>query len=186
MRKKIIIVILFFCLLEAVHAQKGETSFSAGLFISIPFQGNSYFSSYNFNTGLGLEPSGQYQYTDNSALVIQSELSSYTPTAGIDKITLLSLKGGYSYQLTNSGFYTNALGGIVRESGAIDRRSGIDSGLANNSLKLSFTLGARKRFIIKQTFIDAGIDYISGDEKSRINIKAIISLFRTSSISQAI
>ncbi|HEV8081752.1 MAG TPA: hypothetical protein VGP55_01040 [Chitinophagaceae bacterium] len=181
MSKRIIIIIVMNIvgLFQAAQAQKKEKSISAGLFISFPSDRNHYFSSDNFYNTVGLEVSGQYNFTNKSAIVIQSQLSNYNTKAGLEKFTLFSIKGGYRYQFTNSGFYVNILGGIIKESGNVDRQFRIDSGITQHVAKFSSTLGAGKRFIVKQsTFIDAGIESIADDGKKRINIKADISILR--------
>lgn len=175
----IIIVVNIVGLFQAAQAQKKETSISAGLFISFPSGRHRYFSSEYFYNTVGLEISGQYNFTNKSAAVIQSQLANYNTKAGLENLTLFSIKGGYRYQFTNSGFYVNVLGGIIKESGDVDRQFRIDSGITQHVEKFSSTLGAGKRFIVKQfAFIDAGIESIADDGKARINIKAAISILR--------
>ncbi len=79
MSKTVIIVMIFISLFEAVQAQKGEKSISAGLFLSTPGRGYSYFFDYRLN--IGLEVSGQSNFTNKSSILIQSQLFTFTPNA---------------------------------------------------------------------------------------------------------
>jgi hypothetical protein len=172
MSKTVIIAMILVSLFGAVQAQKGEKSISAGPFLCFPSRGYGYF--FDYGSGKGLEISGQSNFTNKSSILIQSQLSYYRPQAGINNLTLLSLKGGYRYQFGNSGIFTNVLAGILKEFGG-----DINSHFGHGNKSLSFTVGAGKRFTIRKvSFIDAGIEYIDGDGITRTNIKATISLLR--------
>ncbi len=170
MSKTVITVIIFVSLFEAVQAQKGDRSISAGLFLSVPSRGYGY--SFDYRSSIGLEVGGQSNFTNKSSILAQSQLSTFTPNAGINNLTLISLKGGYRYRFGSSGIFTNVLAGLVKQFGGdIDNRFGHDHKSS------SFTLGAGKRFAIKKvSFIDAGIEYVDGDGISRTNIKATFGL----------
>jgi hypothetical protein len=118
-----------------------------------------------------LEALGQYNVSNNGALLLKSTLASwsykrYVTGFGTDRITFLTFQGGYRYQFGGSGFFINGLVGSDIE---------LDDGFAT----ISFTLGAGKRFPIKDIyFIDAGIDLVGGDAESRVNFKALFSLFQ--------
>lgn len=166
MRKTLSIAIIFICILENIQAQKGEKSISVGPLISFPLDN----TTPKFLTGLGLEVIGQYNFSKKSAILLQTSLAFY----GVDDrlgyqmfhSQIFSLKGGYKYQIGASGFFTNVLAGIETES-------------RYSLVFYSFTLGAGKRFTMKNSnFIDAGIDYIAGDTERRINVKATFSLLR--------
>ncbi len=173
MSKTITVVIIFITLFEAVYAQKGDKSISAGPFLSLPSRGYGY--NFNYSSGKGLEINGQSNFTNRSSKLIQSQLSFFSPYAGIKNLTLISLKGGYRYQFGNSGIFTNVLAGILKEFGSDIFNSHFGHGYKT----LSFTVGAGKRFIIKKvSFVDTSIEYIDGDGITRTNIKAAISLFR--------
>jgi hypothetical protein len=78
-------------------------------------------------------------------------------------VTPVTLKGGYRYRLTSSGFYANALLGFE---------------YAYKEVYLPIAAGFGKRFLINgRRFIDAGIDLSSGFV-SRFNIKAVYSLLQ--------
>ncbi len=166
MQKRIITAIVFSSFFITVHAQKGETSIAAGPLLSLPL--NSYSYQNDLNIGIGLEATAQYSVSQKSALLLQLGLASYSlMNAAIGygtRVSLFSFKGGYRYWFQGSGFYANALAGITQSY------DGVIVG--------SFSLGAGKRFILKDSyFIDAGVDFIEGDQ-SRINIKAAFSLLQ--------
>lgn len=168
MTKTVIIVMIFISLLESVQAQKGEKSISLGPLISFPL--DRYIYPRCLKSGVGLEAIGQYNFSNKSALLLQTILASYgirresINYCEVPRSSISSLKGGYRYQFANTGFFTNVLAGI-------DSYDGFTS--------ISFTFGAGKRFTVKNVyFIDTGIDYIDGDTESRVNIKATFSLLR--------
>ena len=106
MSKIIVIVIIFVSLFEAVQAQKGEESISAGPVLVFPM---STFD--NVATGIGLEVDGQYSFTDKSSALIQLQLTRFARIYnyyynGFDHGAhiYLSLKGGYSIKLAIPDF----------------------------------------------------------------------------------
>ncbi len=166
MHKRIITAIVFSSFFITVQAQKGETSIAAGPLLSLPV--SSYPYQNDLNNGIGLEATAQYSLSQKSALLLQLGLVSYSLNTGAigyrTNVSLFSFKGGYRYWFQGSGFYANALAGITQSS--------------DGYIVGSFSLGAGKRFILKDSyFIDAGIDLIGGDQ-SRINIKAAFSLLQ--------
>lgn len=160
MSKKTLILILVVSLVKVAAAQKGEKSISAGPFLSFPQKLYGYPK-----VGLGLEVGGQYNFTNHSSLLLQSQLYSYSRKQYYyDNLTFLSLKGGYRFQFNNSGIYTNALAGIDLEF----PYPGI-----------GLTVGAGNRFKLKDAFfIDAGIEYVEVNPLRRLNIKATFGLLR--------
>ena len=165
MNKKIIIAIIFTSFTAAVSAQKGETSISAGPLFSFPI--SNRFQN-DLSLGVGVEATLQYNLSQKSALLLQLDLASYSlmnrAISHDSRLSLLSIKGGYRYQFINSAFYGNVLAGITQS---------YDGYMAG-----CLALGAGKRFIVKDIyFIDAGLDYITGDQ-DRINIKAAFSLLQ--------
>jgi hypothetical protein len=169
MRKTTIILLLVSVVFAKAEAQKGEKSLAAGLLISFPENRNIiYMDNRSLNTGVGLEGIGQYNFTQKSAALLQLQLTRFSGQVYYNQFSSsfigLSLKGGYRYQFTTSGFYANVLVGV--ETGS------------DGSLNTAAVLGLGKRFAIKDVnFIDAGLDYIIGDI-SRFNIKAVFSLLR--------
>ena len=158
MRKGLISLLLLVSLFESVRAQKGHTSISAGSLISFPLEPYGYYK-----TGVGLEITGQYYLASRSSLLLQIGLTSLGAHYE-ESLTILSLKGGYKYDIGASGFFVNGLVG-----------TDMYDGLAAPSL----TLGGGKRFSVKDVyFIDAGIDLIGGDTQQRVNIKAAFSIFQ--------
>ena len=137
--------------------------------ISFPLRKFGY-QSY-LKTGAGLEAIGQYNFSNKSALLLQITFASYRIRDGLSPypgnlLQLLSLKGGYRYQFGASGFFIEGL-------------AGTDIDLADGFSTISFTLGAVKRFTVREDyFIDVGIDYIDGDAERRLNIKGVFSLLR--------
>jgi hypothetical protein len=174
MRKRILFLLLLSGLLEAVQAQKGEKSIAAGILVVLPENNNTIYSDgRTWNMGVGLEGIGQYNFTQKSAALLQLQLNRFT---GYDygyfyepnvfakvhtSAITLSLKAGYRYQFTPSGFYANVLAGVE-----------------SNGLYTTAALGVGKRFTVKDIyFLDTGIDYTGGFIR-RYNIKAVFSLLR--------
>ena len=156
MRKGLISLLLLVILFQSVRAQKGYSSISAGSLISFPLESHAY------KTGIGLEITGQYYLASRSSLLLQIGLTSLGAKYG-ENLTIISLKGGYKYDIGPSGFFVNGLVGtdIYNGPGA------------------SFTLGGGKRFFVKDVyFIDAGIDLIGGDTQQRVNIKVAFSILQ--------
>ena len=78
--------------------------------------------------------------------------------------SIISLKGGYKYDIGSSGFFVNGL---------------VGTDINNGAPAPSLTLGGGKRFSVKDVyFIDAGIDLIAGDTQGRVNIKAAFSILQ--------
>lgn len=163
MIKTVIFIILFVSFFGAVQGQKGAISISAGPLVTFPPED---YGPYRYATGFGLETIGQYNFTNKSALLLQIQFTHFRVRIydfTDSTYTSLSIKGGYRYQFTNSGFYANVL-------------TGIETGW--EGYNISPALGAGKRFTIKDVyFIDAGVDLISGSP-SRLNIKAVSSLLQ--------
>ncbi len=109
MSKILIIVIIFISLFEAVQAQKGTKSISAGPLISFPLDKYVYQSC--LKPGAGLEAVGQYNFSNKSALLLQISIASYAIRREIinycegSRASISSLKGGYRYQFANYLFY---------------------------------------------------------------------------------
>ena len=174
MRKStIILFVVITGLLSKAEAQKGEKSIAAGVVVALPE--NKYSNSSDgrtWNMGVGLEGIGQYNFTQKSAALLQLQLNRFTgydyyftePNV-LSKVhtsaMTLSLKAGYRYQFTPSGFYANVLAGVE-----------------SNGLYPVAALGVGKRFTVKDIyFLDTGIDYTGGFTR-RYNIKAVFSLLR--------
>ncbi len=167
MRKRPVFLILVIGLFQNVEAQKGDKSISAGPLISFPLRGNVI---PDVKTGIGIEATGQYNTSTKSALLLQAGLTSFPVQETMNRyntrFTLLSLKGGYKYDMGSSGVFINGLVG-----------TDIEAGFST----ISFTIGGGKRFYVKGGhFIDAGIDYIDGDTERRLNIKVAFSLLQRS------
>ncbi len=171
MGKRTIILLLVTGLFRMAEAQKGEKSIAGGLLLAFPENTNIiYMDNRTWNTGVGLEAIGQYNFTEKSAALLQLQLTRFTGRAYYYPDThfpaafmSLSLKGGYRYQFTASGFYTNVFAGV--ESG-------------NDGWSIPAALGFGKRFTVKDVyFLDAGIDYTGGYIR-RYNIKLVFSLLR--------
>ena len=175
MRNTSIILLLITALSAKAEAQKGEKSIAAGLLVAFPVNHTVYSDYRTWNIGVGLEAIGQYNFTKKSAALLQLQLTRFTGyryyyydnnryTHHSTSFISLSLKGGYRYQFTTTGFYANVLVGV--EQGG--------RGYYNTST----ALGVGKRFPVKDIyFIDAGLDYVSGNI-NRYNIKAVFSLRR--------
>ena len=162
MRKGLISLLLLVSLFESVRAQKGYKSISAGPLISFPLQSHELAI---YKTGIGLEITGQYYLASRSSLLLQIGYTSLGAKPGSyqENLKLISLKGGYKYDIGPSGFFVNGLVGtdIYNGPGA------------------SLTLGGGKRFSVKDVyFIDAGIDLIGGDTPERVNIKVAFGIFQ--------
>lgn len=172
MNKKAICYLLLTLLLAKAEAQKGEKSLAAGVLAAISDNNSTPYNGYEYSwrTGAGLDVTGQCNITDKSSLLLQFQVtrfrgsSSYTSLLNEPVVTTISLKGGYSYQLTSSGFYLNVLIGLE---------------YANHETYLPAALGVGKRITVNDKyFVDAGIDF-TGGFVSRFNLKAIFSLLRS-------
>jgi hypothetical protein len=164
MSKSLILIGVFFFLFITLWAQKGERSIAVGLLYALPNKEDVY--PQDISNGVGLEGIFQYNFTDKSAILFQLQTTFYTKydAFGSDNLNLLSIKGGYRYRLTASGFYANVLGGVEQDTYA--------------SLNVAGALGVGKRFTISHAFfIDSGIDYVVAD-MSRFNFKAVFSVWR--------
>lgn len=166
---KIILILLLAGLSGAAQTQKGEKSIAAGPLISIPLGLETQGSAYN--TGFGAEIVGQYNFSVKSALLLKTTLATWgiknsNSRFETNRLTLFTVQGGYKYQFHPSGF---SISGLV----------GVDVDLSDSFTSVSFTLGAGKRFFLKNDrFIDVGIDFVGADAEERVNIKALFSLFR--------
>ena len=113
---------------------------------------------------------GQYYFASRSSLLFQIGFTSFgtkqVQNYYENNLKLISIKGGYRYDIGSSGFFLNALVGTDVEA-------------EDNFTTVSFTLGAGKRFLVKDFyFIDAGIDYIDGDTERRVNSKVAFGILR--------
>lgn len=187
MRSSAIALLILFTLIGGIQAQQGEKSIAGGLYVAFLPQRtvNLYDFSRFRKMNVGLEAIGQYNFTDKSAALLQIQLTrfagqeyeySYSPTPPHQTIIgehpfsflSLSLKGGYRYQFTQSGFYANVL-------------AGIEEGKTGTYSETFFpvAVGCGKRFPIKDFyFIDVGIERISGGYVNRWNVRAVFSLLR--------
>ncbi len=171
MRKRaIILLVAIIGALGKTKAQKGEKSIAAGLVVAFPVNRVIYSDDRSFNSGVGLEAIGQYNFTEKSAALLQLQLTRFTGEAfyggGYRSTSFISssLKGGYRCKFNTKGLYGNALIGVESSS--------------DGSSYIAAALGLGKRFPIKDVyFIDAGLDYIVGNI-NRFNIKAVFSLLR--------
>lgn len=168
MQKIFILCLLTIIVHSQSYSQKGNASIVAGPLISFPL-GKFGHESY-YKTGLGVEVTGQYNISERSSLILQSGFNSFgvknTYLSIAENLTLLTLKGGYKYELHNSGFFLN---GLV----------GTDIDVSDGFTTISFTLGAGKRFPVKKVyFIDAGLDFIDGDTERRLNFKLAYSIWQ--------
>jgi hypothetical protein len=150
-------------------AQKGKKSVAAGVLVAVG--GNSITNNnryeYAWGTGLGIEVMGQSTITDKSDLLLQLQLTRFRGSSPYSSffddpvVTLISLKGGYRYRFTTSGFYANVL-------------AGLEYGFRR--MYLPAAVGVGKRFAVKDKyFVDAGVDF-TGGFINRFNIKAVFSL----------
>ena len=171
MKVRTIFTLLLTGLFIASQAQKGDKSIAAGPLISFPVATESRTGQSDLKPGVGLEAIGQYNFSSRSALLLKITLASWGYKKGAitydtKRLTFLSLQGGYKFQFGNSGFFVN---GLV----------GSDTELQDGFTTISFTLGAGKRFTVRDDrFIDAGIDLIGGDAEGRVNVKVIFSLIQ--------
>ena len=154
-------------LCENVRAQKGDISLSLGPMISFPTASHTI---PGYKIGAGIEATGQYYFASRSSLLFQIGFTSFgtkqVQNYYENNLKLISIKGGYRYDIGSSGFFLNALVGTDIEA-------------EDNFTTVSFTLGAGKRFLVKDFyFIDAGIDYIDGDTERRVNIKVAFGILR--------
>ena len=169
MKKTFISLLLFMGFCTIAQAQKGEKSITAGPLISFPVATESGYSY--LKPGIGLEAQGQYGVSLKSALLLRATLASwaYKQNAfafGRNRLSFLTLQGGYKYSFGSSPYFLNGLVGMD-----VDARDGYAT--------VSFTFGGGRRFLVKETyFIDAGIDFVGGDADSRVNFKALFPLFR--------
>lgn len=151
----------------AAHGQKGELSFAAGRFISFPSLTEGGTPS-GLKVGLGLEAIGQYNFSNRSALLLKTSLTSWGFRQPMfydtKRLTFFTFQGGYNYQFGTSGFF-------------IDGLAGVNHDLTNDFPTIVFTLGTGKQFIVKNDhIIDAGIDWVVGDDQGRVNFKAVFTL----------
>ena len=161
MSKALILVVVFFFIFRIVCAQKGDISISVGPLVAFPEAGSGYTV---LKTGIGLEGTGQYNFTDQSSILLQIQLTHITARYNNDNGANASIKGGYRYRLTQSGIYANILTGVEQDEDAV--------------FDIAGALGAGKRFTIKNGYwIDAGIDYVLANI-SRVNLKAVFSILR--------
>ena len=161
-------------------AQKGEKSIVAGVFVALNSHKNVLYSDYHsWNNGAGLEATGQYNFTDKSAALLQLQLTRFNgaiytyPEHWVNTSSLsFSIKAGYRYRVTSSGFYANLLAGFE----AADDQDGIGD---YNKWYTPVAIGFGKRFTIKNNyFIDGGIDYYASGFINRFNLKVVFSVFR--------
>jgi hypothetical protein len=163
MNKTIITLLLVAGFFGKASAQKGDKSLAAGLLIAIP-QAADYYQYEAWNTSAGAEAIGQYNFSNKSAVLLQLQVIHF---AGHENygfsdypvdFTSISLKGGYRYDFTKSGFYANFLLGVEL-----------------NGMYTPATLGLGKRFQLKNHFIDAGLDY-TGGYIPHYSLRAVYSL----------
>ncbi|OLY91796.1 hypothetical protein BUE76_07705 [Cnuella takakiae] len=172
----LILIVVANGLIGTADAQKGDKSIAAGLLVGLPENDVIYEDNRDWDYGVGLEGVGQLNFTDRSAALLQIQLTRFSgysynfldpngPTRAPTSALSLSLKAGYRYQFTKSGFFANLLAGVE-----------------TNGLYSSAALGIGKRITVKEIyFLDVGIDY-SGGFVRRYNIKAVFSIVRRSKI----
>jgi hypothetical protein len=166
-KRTIVLLMVITGFLGKAEAQKGEKSIAAGVLVAVPTNTNLiYEGDLYWNAGVGIEGIGQYNFTRTSAALLQLQFTrfigeafyypeTYTRTYNLS----ISLKAGYRYQFTASGFYANALAGFESDD-------------------ICTALGVGKRFKVKDIyFLDTGIDFTNGFIK-RFNIKAVFSIFK--------
>jgi hypothetical protein len=153
-----------------VSTRKGKKSVAAGLLVAVSGNSRTNFNPYEYSwgTGLGIEVIGQSIIADKSALLLQLQLTRfrgslpYTTPWGERVVTPISLKAGYRYRFTASGFYANVLAGLEHAK--------------SYGMYLPAAVGVGKRIALKDKyFVDTGIDF-TGGFVSRFNIKAVFSL----------
>src|SRR6188768_1106054 len=113
MRKKTMFALLLLSLYGMAQAQKGEKSISAGPLISFPLPKSKRGNS-DLKTGWGLETIGQYNVSNKSALLVKLTYASWgykedATVYGVNRLSLLTIQGGYQYQFGRSGFFINGL-----------------------------------------------------------------------------
>ena len=170
MKIRTIFTLLLTSIFIAVQAQKGDKSIAVGPLLSFPLATESRTGQSDLKPGVGLEAIGQYNLSYRSALLLKMTLASWGYKKGVTydtkRLTFLSLQSGYKFKFGNSGFFVN---GLV----------GTDTELKDGFTTISFTLGAGKRFTVRDDrFIDAGIDLVGGDAEGRVNFKVIFSLIQ--------
>ena len=169
--KTIIILLLIASLVGKAEAQKGEKSIAAGLLVAFP-ESKAYMNYESWNTGVGVEGIGQYNFTNKSALLAQLQLTRFSGLRDYGLAvypigyTSLAITAGYRYDFSPSGFYAHFLFGIEL-----------------NEMFTPATLGVGKRFRVNNNFIDAGVEY-TGGYITCYNIRAVYSLLRKTSDSQ--
>jgi hypothetical protein len=169
MKKRTLLLLFLSGLLAIAHAQKGEKSIAAGPLLSFPLGLES--RTTDLKTGLGAEVIGQYNFSNKSAVLLKTTLTSWAYKENrfaydTKRLSFFTPQVGYRYQLGASGFFIN---GLV----------GVDIDLHDSYTTGSFTLGAGKRFAInEERFFDVGIDLVGADAEERINIKVLVSLFQ--------
>jgi len=168
MRKTSLFILIMFISFKQLNAQKGEQSLAAGLVAAFPGKDNYNFD-YDWNTGFGVEVSGQSNLTQKGAVLLQLQALRFTgkfnanSTTSTKTLVNVSLQGGYRYQFAPSGFFANVLVGA---------EAGTDGSFA------IATVGAGKRFSLGLVhFMDASLEY-TGSFLSRFNVKAVVSLFQ--------
>ncbi len=172
MIRPLILIIVILSLSNIVSAQKGDFSVSGGPMLSLPQNDNDFPT--RLSTGLGVEIMGQYNVSNRSSLILQTNWASYgtksvfrIDTGSFPRRTIFSFRGGYRYQFGSSGVFTHILGGTERYSGTN----------GNNS---TFALGLGKRFVFKESyFVDAGIDCVSRTTDFMFNIKVLFGFVRS-------
>jgi hypothetical protein len=171
MQKTTILLIILCGIVMKVKAQKGYQSVTGGLLVAVSDNSTTRYNGYEYSwgTGPGLDVTGQSNITDKSALLLQLQVtafkgsSTYTSLLKSPVLYPVSLKVGYRYQFTASGFYANVLAGAENASG---------------TWYLPAAVGMGKRIPLKEAnFIDAGIDF-TGGFVSRFNIKVGFSLWQ--------
>jgi hypothetical protein len=163
MNKTILVVLLVASFFGKAAAQKGNKSLAAGVIIALP-QAADYYQFQTWNNGVGAEAIGQYNFSNKSALLLQLQVIHFSGQTNYGfsdtpvDYTSISLKGGYRYDFTRSGFYANFLLGVEFYD-----------------MYTPATLGIGKRFQIKNHFLDAGIE-ATGGYVPHYSIRAVYSL----------
>jgi hypothetical protein len=167
MHKGLILLIVVWSLLGNLHAQKGEKSIAAGLFVAFPDKQSTYVDFTRWKTSIGVEAIGQYAFSNKSALLFQLQavrLSGDHFNGSVEHPThelSTALKGGYRLQLYPSGFFINALVGLELNRG-----------------NTTGTLGLGNRFELPDNrYLDIGVEYTEGYLKT-YRLRAVFSLLR--------
>jgi hypothetical protein len=177
---KVIFIILFVSAIGNLQAQKGEINISAGPLAS--FASYNYVQGHQTAVGVGLEAKGEYNFSNRSAVVVQTGstfygLKNHSDTAARHHRTMFSIAAGYKYRFGISGFFANVLVGIDKYSDYNNNSPyfGIDAA----EVPTATMIGVGKRFHVKDNyFIEAGVDFISNSyEETRVNLKVTCSLF---------